>query len=55
MFQQLLKKIYTISNQNHHILIKMVKLIFLCCKYKYLYRYLNESTVLLGLGGHGPY
>jgi hypothetical protein len=29
----------------------MVKLIFLCCKYKYLYRYLIESTVLLGLGG----
>jgi hypothetical protein len=30
-----------------------MKLIFLCYKYKYLYRYLNESTVLGG-GGARP-
>jgi hypothetical protein len=49
MFQQIFIKIYPISNQNHHILIKKyVKLIFLCYKYKYLYRYLNEFTVLEG-------
>jgi hypothetical protein len=40
MFQQLFKKCYTISNQNHDILTKKwVKLIFLCYKYKYLYSY----------------
>jgi hypothetical protein len=52
MFQQIFKKIYTISNQNHHILIKKwVKSIFLCYKYKYLYMYLNEFTVLgVGVG-----
>jgi hypothetical protein len=52
MFQQIFKKIYTISNQNHHILIKKKGEIniFLCYKYKYLYKYLNESTVLRGRG-----
>jgi hypothetical protein len=30
MFQQILKKIYTISNQNHHILIKIGEINIFC-------------------------
>jgi hypothetical protein len=45
-FNNFSKKIYTISNQNHHILIKKDEINIFCA--------INTNIYLLCLGGHGP-